>query len=65
MAQVLHDNARNPYWSARKQLSSQEMLLWMTPSQAPKALQAQECCESELLDPPNTSIEPGTFRSSV
>ena len=35
--------------SARKQLSSQEILLWMTPSEAPKALQAPEC--SELLDP--------------
>ena len=33
----------------RKQAASREMLLWMTPSEAPKALQASEC--SELLDP--------------
>ena len=34
---------------ARKQAASEEILLWMTPSEAPKALQASEC--SELLDP--------------
>jgi hypothetical protein len=34
---------------ARKQTASREILLWMTPSEAPKALQASEC--SELLDP--------------
>ena len=35
--------------AARKQATSREILLWMTPSEAPKALQASEC--SELLDP--------------
>ena len=30
-----------------------EILLWMTPSDAPKALQASEC--SELLDPTGAS----------
>ena len=34
--------------AARKQAASREILLWMTPSEAPKALQASEC--SELLD---------------
>ena len=34
---------------ARKQPASREILLWMTPSEAPKALQTSEC--SELLDP--------------
>ena len=34
---------------ARKLTTSREMLLWMTPSEAPKALKASEC--SELLDP--------------
>ena len=29
--------------------ASREILLWMTPSEAPKALQTSEC--SELLDP--------------
>ena len=38
---------------ARKQSSSREILLWMTPSEAPKALQASEC--SELLDPMRAS----------
>ena len=38
---------------ARKQATSQEILLWMTPSEAPKALQASEC--SELLDPMRAS----------
>ena len=33
---------------ARKLTTSREILLWMTPSEAPKALQASEC--SELLD---------------
>jgi hypothetical protein len=33
----------------RKLTASEEILLWMTPSEAPKALQASEC--SELLDP--------------
>ena len=34
---------------ARKQTAPREILLWMTPSEAPQALQASEC--SELLDP--------------
>ena len=38
---------------ARKQTTSKEILLWMTPSEAPKALQASEC--SELLDPMRAS----------
>ena len=39
--------------AARKQATSREILLWMTPSEAPKALQASEC--SELLDPTGAS----------
>ena len=39
--------------AARKQATSGEILLWMTPSEAPKALQASEC--SELLDPTGAS----------
>ena len=35
--------------AARKLATSGEILLWMTPSEAPKALQASEC--SELLNP--------------
>ena len=38
---------------ARKLTASGEMLLWMTPSEAPKALQTSEC--SELLDPMRAS----------
>ena len=38
---------------ARKLTPSKEILLWMTPSEAPKALQASEC--SELLDPMRAS----------
>ena len=38
---------------ARKLTTSREMLLWMTPSEAPKALQASEC--SELRDPMRAS----------
>ena len=38
---------------ARKLIASKEILLWMTPSEAPKALQASEC--SELLDPTGAS----------
>ena len=38
---------------ARKLSTSQEILLWMTPSEAPKALQTSEC--SELLDPMRAS----------
>ena len=39
--------------AARKQAAWREILLWMTPSEAPKALQASEC--SELLDPMRAS----------
>ena len=39
--------------AARKLATSGEILLWMTPSEAPKALQASEC--SELLDPMRAS----------
>ena len=39
--------------AARKLSASREILLWMTPSEAPKALQASEC--SELLDPMRAS----------
>ena len=39
--------------AACKQAASREILLWMTPSEAPKALQASEC--SELLDPMRAS----------
>ena len=35
--------------AACKQATSKEILLWMTPTEAPKALQASEC--RELLDP--------------
>ena len=38
---------------ARKLTTSREILPWMTPSEAPKALQASEC--SELLDPMRAS----------
>ena len=38
---------------ARELTASTEILLWMTPSEAPKALQASEC--SELLDPTRAS----------
>ena len=44
---------RNPLAAARKLATSREILLWMTPSEAPKALQASEC--SELLDPMRAS----------
>ena len=52
---------------ARKLMTSREILLWMTPSEAPKALQASEC--SELLDPTRASCwisaqhQPGKFRN--
>ena len=50
--QVIHALA-NLLAAARKQAASREILLWMTPSEAPKALQASEC--SELLDPMRAS----------
>ena len=55
--------------AARKRTASQEILLWMTPSEAPKALQASEC--SELLDPTGASYwifaqrQPGKFASQA
>ena len=54
---------------ARKLTTSREMLLWMIPSEAPKALQASEC--SELLDPMRASCwisaqhQPGKFTHVV
>ena len=51
--------------TARKQATSGEILLWMTPSETPKALQASEC--SELLDPARANCwisaqhQPGKF----
>ena len=48
IAQQRHDSQ-----AARKLLASKEILLWMTPSEAPKALQASGC--SELLDLTRTS----------
>ena len=50
---------------AHMQSTSREILLWMTPSEAPKALQASEC--SELLDPTRANCwisaqhQPGKF----
>lgn len=52
---------------AQEQTTSREILLWMTPSEAPKALQASEC--SELLDPTRANCwisaqhQPGKFKS--
>ena len=44
------DNVSYPLLAeARKLTTSREILLWMTPSEAPKVLQASE--HSELLDP--------------
>ena len=48
-----HNNQIDLLAAARKLTASREMLLWMTPSEAPKALQASEC--SELLDPMRAS----------
>ena len=51
--------------AAQEQATSGEILLWMTPSEAPKALQASEC--SELLDPTRANCwisaqhQPGKF----
>ena len=50
---------------ARTQTPLSEILLWMTPSEPPRALQASEC--SELLDPTRASClipaqrQPGKF----
>ena len=48
-----HDVLIKPLVAALTQATSREILLWMTPSEAPKALQASEC--SELLDPTGAS----------
>ena len=54
---------------AQKQTTTREILLWMTPSEAPKALQASEC--SELLDPTGANCWifakhwPGKFESGT
>ena len=41
--------------AARKHATAREILLWMIPSEPPKALQASEC--SELLDPMRASCQ--------
>ena len=52
--------------TARMQIAAREIVLWTTPSEPPKALQASEC--SELLDPVRASClilaqhQPGKFR---
>ena len=52
--------------TARMQIAAREIVLWTTPSEPPKALQASEC--SELLDPMRASClilaqhQPGKFR---
>ena len=51
--------------TARMQVAAGEIVLWTTPSEPPKALQASEC--SELLDPMRASClilaqhQPGKF----
>jgi len=50
---VCIENTENLLAEAHKLSASKEILLWMTPSEAPKALQASEC--SELLDPMRAS----------
>ena len=53
--------------TARMQIAAREIVLWTTPSEPPKALQASEC--SELLDPTRASClipaqrQPGKFSS--
>ena len=55
--------------AARKQAASREILLWKTPSEAPKASQASEC--RELLDPMGASCWisaqhwPGKFKADT
>ena len=52
--------------TARTQIAAREIVLWTTPSEPPKALQASEC--SELLDPMRASClilaqhQPGKFK---
>ena len=51
------------------QIAAREIVLWTTPSEPPKALQASEC--SELLDPMRASClilaqhQPGKFRRAL
>ena len=51
--------------TAQMQIATREIVLWTTPSEPPKALQASEC--SELLDPMRASClilaqhQPGKF----
>ena len=62
-------SARVRLVDAQKQSTYKDILLWMTPSEAPKALQASEC--SELLDPTGASCwivaqhQPGKFDNWV
>ena len=59
-------NTPTPLATARMQIAAREIVLWTTPSEPPKALQASEC--SELLDPMRASClilaqhQPGKFR---
>ena len=54
---------------AHKHTTTEEILLWMIPSEPPKALQASEC--SELLDPMRASClilaqhQPGKFKQMI
>ena len=54
--------------TARTQIAAREIVLWTTPSEPPKALQASEC--SELLDPMRASClilaqhQPGKFMAA-
>ena len=54
--------------TARMQIAAREIVLWTTPSEPPKALQASEC--SELLDPMRASClilaqhQPGKFMAA-
>ena len=55
--------------TARMQIAAREIVLWTTPSEPPKALQASEC--SELLDPMRASClilaqhQPGKFKEEL
>ena len=55
--------------TARTQIAAREIVLWTTPSEPPKALQASEC--SELLDPMRASClilaqhQPGKFKQMI
>ena len=62
---LAHTHIESILVAAQEQTTSEEILLWMTPSEAPKALQASEC--SELLDPTRANCwisaqhQPGKF----